>query len=237
MEANFIGHRLCASAALSASISRVDAGPPRPHARGLRLKDVHLLTLQSFDKGIWQSTTNSWNFEGKPKCKHFDSPSGATGEISQSTTSFAYYIWVWALLSLESLLRASSALVLFECERYCSSNRFFGPAAPWYYSSQSSTSPRGFESGDSNLSKLTECFCGYAINWDPAWVSGRLCQSPSNQAKHFRGSEWVLLELAFLRPGVGNTLGGCASNWHSFFFLKLWTVGELPTAIFIDFQV
>jgi hypothetical protein len=59
MQANFTGHRLRASAALSASISRVDAGPPRPHARGLHLKDVHLLTLQSFDKGIWESTTNS----------------------------------------------------------------------------------------------------------------------------------------------------------------------------------
>jgi hypothetical protein len=31
---------------------------------------------------------------------------------------------------------------------------------------------------DSNLSKLTECFCSYAINWDPAWVSGQLCLSP-----------------------------------------------------------
>jgi hypothetical protein len=52
MQANFTGHRLRTSATLSASISRVDAGPPRPHAQGLRLKDVHLLTLQSFDKGI-----------------------------------------------------------------------------------------------------------------------------------------------------------------------------------------
>jgi hypothetical protein len=45
-------------------------------------------------------------------------------------------------------------------------------------SGRGSASPCGFESGDSNLSKLTECFCGYAINWDPAWVSGRLCVSP-----------------------------------------------------------
>jgi hypothetical protein len=31
-------------------------------------------------------------------------------------------------------------------------------------SGRGSASPRGFESGHSNLSKLTECFCGYAIN-------------------------------------------------------------------------
>jgi hypothetical protein len=31
--------------------------------------------------------------------------------------------------------------------------------------------------------------------------------------QHARG---LRLELAFLRPSVGNTLGGCASNWHSF---------------------
>jgi hypothetical protein len=53
MQAHFTGHRLQASTALT------------PVRRG-------------FDKGLWQSTTNSWNFEGKPKCKHFDSPSGAT---------------------------------------------------------------------------------------------------------------------------------------------------------------
>jgi hypothetical protein len=31
--------------------------------------------------------------------------------------------------------------------------------------------------------------------------------------QHARG---LYLELAFLRPSVGNMLGGCASNWHSF---------------------
>jgi hypothetical protein len=30
-----------------------------PDTRGLRLKDMHLLILWSFDKGLWQSTTNS----------------------------------------------------------------------------------------------------------------------------------------------------------------------------------
>jgi hypothetical protein len=29
-----------------------------PDIRGLRLKDMHLLILWSFDKGLWQSTTN-----------------------------------------------------------------------------------------------------------------------------------------------------------------------------------
>jgi hypothetical protein len=37
---------------------------------------------------------------------------------------------------------------------------------------------------------------------------------PSPQRwQHARG---LRLEFAFLRPSVGNTLGGCASNWHSF---------------------
>jgi hypothetical protein len=31
-------------------------------------------------------------------------------------------------------------------------------------SGRGSASPHGFKSGDSNLSKLTECLCGYAIN-------------------------------------------------------------------------
>jgi hypothetical protein len=30
-----------------------------PDTRGLRLKDMHLLILWSFNKGLWQSTTNS----------------------------------------------------------------------------------------------------------------------------------------------------------------------------------
>jgi hypothetical protein len=30
-----------------------------PDTQGLRLKDTHLLTLRSFDKGLWQSTTDS----------------------------------------------------------------------------------------------------------------------------------------------------------------------------------
>jgi hypothetical protein len=64
----------------------VDCGLPRPGAChralstawGLRLKNMRLFALGGFDKGLWQSTANNSNFEGKPKCKHFDSPSGAT---------------------------------------------------------------------------------------------------------------------------------------------------------------
>jgi hypothetical protein len=54
-------------------------------------------------------------------------------------------------LSLESLLRASSALVLFECRLSCPSNRSFGPAAPWYYSSAGSLVPRITPSGQQRL--------------------------------------------------------------------------------------
>jgi hypothetical protein len=52
---------------------------------------------------------------------------------------------VRALLSLESLLRASSALVLFECGRYCPSNRFL----------QASSASIFFECGLRSLESLS----------------------------------------------------------------------------------
>jgi hypothetical protein len=88
--------------------------------------------------------------------------------ISQSITLFTYYYSSAGIFVLESLLRASSALVLFECGRSCPSNcfirassalvlfecgrscpsnRFFGPAAPWYYSSAGVLVPRIASSG------------------------------------------------------------------------------------------
>jgi hypothetical protein len=48
MQANFTGRRLW-FAALSVII----------HARGLRLKNMHLPTLGGFDKVLWQSTSNT----------------------------------------------------------------------------------------------------------------------------------------------------------------------------------
>jgi hypothetical protein len=51
------------------------------------------------------------------------------------------------LLSLESLVRASSALVFFECGHYCPSNCFFRPAAPWYSLSAGVIVPRIASSG------------------------------------------------------------------------------------------
>jgi hypothetical protein len=137
-------------------------------------------------------------------------------------------------------------------------------------SGQSSASPHGFESGDSNLSKLTDVFAAMQLTGTQRESQTGYANPPSNQTKHFRGSEWVLLELttlsnksfvspwsspdalpgltisthifasalatcsgvapriciplpqrwqhtrglrlelAFLRPCVGNTLGGCA---------------------------
>jgi hypothetical protein len=82
-----------------------------PDTRGLRLKDMHLLILWSFDKGLWQSTT-----------------------------SFAYYSSAGFGPS-NRLLRASSASTLFECGRSCPSNRSFGPAAPPRYSSAGALIP------------------------------------------------------------------------------------------------
>jgi hypothetical protein len=120
MQANFTGRRLW-FAASSVII----------HTRGLRLKNVYLPTLGGFDKGLWQSTAKTQNLEGEPKCKHFDSPSGATGgdNISQSTTSF----------------------ILFKCGRYCPLNRSFRPAAPWYYSSAGALVPQIALSGQQRL--------------------------------------------------------------------------------------
>jgi hypothetical protein len=60
-------------------------------------------------------------------------------------------IRVWVFLSLESLLRASSALVLFECGPSCPSNRSFGLAALWYYSSAGVLVPRIAPSGQQCL--------------------------------------------------------------------------------------
>jgi hypothetical protein len=43
--------------------------------------------------------------------------------------------------------------------------------------------------------------------------------------QHARG---LRLELAFFRPGVGNTLGGCTSNWHSFAPVLVTRSGAAP---------
>jgi hypothetical protein len=130
---------------------------------------------------------NTSNLEGKPKCKHFDSPSGATGgdNTSQSTTLFIFFecglfcpskrtvniVRVQAFLSLESLLRASSAFTLFECglrslESSSSGQQrlhiirvrasvprivFIGPAAPLRYSSAGALVPRIALSGFQRL--------------------------------------------------------------------------------------
>jgi hypothetical protein len=79
--------------------------------------------------------------------------SGAIGgdNISQSTTLFAYYFRVWALLSLESIIQASSALALFECGHSSPSNRSFRPASPWHYSSAGILVPRIAQSGQQRL--------------------------------------------------------------------------------------
>jgi hypothetical protein len=75
----------------------------------------------------------------------------------QSTTSFTCYFQVRAILSLEAhysysssadyLVPQSPLFILFECGRYCLSNRSFGPAAPWYCSSAGALVPRIAPSG------------------------------------------------------------------------------------------
>jgi hypothetical protein len=61
-------------------------------------------------------------------------------------------------------------------------------------SGRSSASPRGFESGDSNLSKLTDVFATMQLTGPDVSQTGYV-DPPSNQTMHFRGSERALLEL------------------------------------------
>jgi hypothetical protein len=134
---------------------------------------MHLLTLRSFDEGLWQSTTNSRNFEGKPKCKHFDSPSGATEGLHRLLFLMCWHStrqihWSSAPLIL---------LILFECglrslESFSSSGQqrlriirvrasvprivFFGPAAP-PNSSSVGFGPSNRLLRANNASELFEC--------------------------------------------------------------------------------
>jgi hypothetical protein len=62
---------------------------------------------------------------------------------------------------------------------------------------------------------------GYASNWHsfaPALPtrSGARPQISIPSPHRWQHARGLRLEFAFLRPSVGNTLGGCASNWHSF---------------------
>jgi hypothetical protein len=65
-------------------------------------------------------------------------------------------------------------------------------------SCRSSASPRGFESGDSNLSKLTDVFAAMQLTGTRCECQTAYANPSSNQTMHFRGSKWVLLELTTL---------------------------------------
>jgi hypothetical protein len=94
-------------------------------------------------------------------------------------------IQVRALLSLESLLRANSTLVLFECRRYCPSNRFIGPATPWYYSSRALLSLESLHRAFSTL-VLFEC--------------GLSC--PSKRTAHILRVRMLYPSNRFIRPSA-----------------------------------
>jgi hypothetical protein len=72
-------------------------------------------------------------------------------------------------LSLESLIQASSALALFECERSCPSNHSFRPAAPWYYSSAGVLVPRIVFFGPA--APLRYSSAGFGPSNYPLWAS------------------------------------------------------------------
>jgi hypothetical protein len=56
-------------------------------------------------------------------------------------------------------------------------------------SGRSSASPRGFESEDSNLSKLTDVFVAMQLTGTKRESQAGYANPPSNQTMHFRGSE------------------------------------------------
>jgi hypothetical protein len=74
---------------------------------------------------------------------------------------------------------------------------------------------------------------GCVSNWHPfasalATCSGaapRICIPSPQRWQHVRG---LRLKFASLRPSVGNTLGGCASNWHSFALALVTRSGATP---------
>jgi hypothetical protein len=62
---------------------------------------------------------------------------------------------------------------------------------------------------------------GYALNRHSftlvlATCSGAVPRIDTPSPRRWQHARGLRLELAFIRPSVGNTLGGCASNWHSF---------------------
>jgi hypothetical protein len=90
-------------------------------------------------------------FFGLATPSHYSSTGYLVPRISSLGLQRLHIIRVRALLSLESLLRANSALVLFECGRSCPSNRSFRPSAPSYYLSAGVIVPRIAPSGQQRL--------------------------------------------------------------------------------------
>jgi hypothetical protein len=78
---------------------------------------------------------------GQPR-RHIIRVRASVPRIALSGQQCLCVIQVRAFLSLESLLRASSASALFECGRSCPSNRSFVLAAPLCYSSAGVVVPR-----------------------------------------------------------------------------------------------
>jgi hypothetical protein len=75
---------------------------------------------------------------------------------------------------------------------------------------------------------------GYASNWHsfvPALAtrSGAAPRIGIPSPQRWQHARELRLEFAFLRPSVGNTLGGCASNWHSFAPVLVRHSGALPS--------
>jgi hypothetical protein len=96
-----------------------------------------------------------------------------------------------------------------------------------------SASPRGFESGDSNLSKLTDVFAAMQLTGPgvslrlvmpiPLATKLSIFKTRKEYASNWHPSVPALAtrsgaapRIGIYSPGIGNTLGGCVSNWYLF---------------------
>jgi hypothetical protein len=100
-------------------------------------------------------------------------------------------------------------------------------------SGRSSASPRGFESGNSNPSKLTDVFAamqltGPSVSLGPVMPIPLATKLSIFEARKEYASNWhpsvpalatrsgAAPRIGIYSPGVGDTLGSFASHWHLF---------------------
>jgi hypothetical protein len=122
-------------------------------------------------------------------------PQGLLGEItSVNRQHCSHIIFECRLWSLESFFWVFNTYILFECGRYCPSNRSFGPAAPWYSSSAGYLVPR------STLLIFFECKLSYSSKRTAYIIRVRTILSLESLFQVFRA--FVLLECGRSVPRI-----------------------------------